>query len=125
MGTKSTITILFNDDDLKRKLEDYINSDDVMYYFYNEFYRLMKEYVPAESESMYISAEVSANGIHFIQPYSSYPYYGIANNGKKMNFKTDHHALATDHWDIATWVAKKDIILKDLDDYLNRRNRNG
>lgn len=94
-------------------------------FFYNEFYRHMEPYVPADTLTMYDTADISADGILFVQPYSSAPYFGKTKDGNQMHFKTDKHPLATDHWDIAAWSAKKDDICGALQDYINRRNRHG
>ena len=94
-------------------------------FFYNEFYRAMEPYVPADTLAMYDTADISADGILFVQPYSSAPYYGKTKDGNQMHFKKDKHPLATDHWDQAAWSAKKDSLTAALQDYINRRNRNG
>lgn len=99
--------------------------DDAKLFFYNTFYNLMQPYVPADTLTMYDTADISADGILFVQPYSSAPYYGKTKDGKQMNFKTDKHALATDHWDKAAWTARKDDLTVALQEYINRRNRNG
>lgn len=100
-------------------------TDDAKIYFYNEFYGAMMPYVPADTLAMYDTADISADGILFVQPYSSAPYFGKTKNGTPMHFKTDKHPLATDHWDVAAWNAKKDQICDALQDYINRRNRHG
>ncbi len=96
-------------------------------FFYNMFYKDMKPYVPADTEAMYVTADISADGILFVMPYSSAPYFGKTKDGKQMHFKKDHHELATDHWDQAAWAAKKDILIAQLQEHIinNRRNRNG
>lgn len=99
--------------------------DSAKTFFYNEFYRHMEPYVPADTLTMYDTADISADGILFVQPYSSAPYFGKTKDGNQMNFKKDKHPLATDHWDTATWNAKKGEICGALQDYINRRNRHG
>ncbi len=95
-------------------------------FFYNMFYKDMKPYVPADTEAMYNTVDISADGILFVQPYSSAPYYGKTKDGKQMHFKTDHHPLATDHWDQAAWAANKDTLIAELQEHINsRRSRNG
>lgn len=98
--------------------------DGAKLFFYNEFLRAMQPYVPADTLTMYDTAQVTPEGIRFIQPYSSAPYYGITQSGRKMNFKTDKHALATDHWDRATWAAEKENLTASLHEYIQRRNKN-
>lgn len=99
--------------------------DKAKLFFYNEFYRAMEPYVPADTLAMFDTADISADGILFVQPYSSAPYYGKTKDGNQMHFKKDKHPLATDHWDQAAWSAKKDSLTAALQDYINRRNRNG
>lgn len=119
-----SITVTLDVSEITKKI-DGVFDDGTKLFFYNEFYRQMTPYVPADTMTMYDTADVSSEGIHFIQPYSSAPYYGKTRNGGQMHFKTDKHALATDHWDVAAWSAKKGDICNALQDYINRRNRNG
>lgn len=118
------IVVKIDTEAIMEKVEGVLN-DDAKIFFYNMFYKDMKPYVPADTESMYVTADISADGILFVMPYSSAPYFGKTKDGKQMHFKKDHHELATDHWDIAAWAALKDSLTAALQDYINRRNRNG
>lgn len=118
------ITIKFDAAELTQRVEGVLDKSAKLF-FYNEFYRAMEPYVPADTLSMYDTANISSDGIFFIMPYSSAPYYGKTKDGNQMNFKTDKHPLATDHWDKAAWEAKKNEICAALQDYINRRNGNG
>ena len=117
--------IKFDADAIMQKVEGIIDDDKTKLFFYNEFYRYMEPYVPADTLAMYDTADISSDGILFVQPYSSGPYYGKTKDGNQMNFKTDKHPLATDHWDVATWNAKSNEICNALQDYINRRNSHG
>ena len=119
-----SIIITIDVSEITKKIDGVID-DGAKFFFYNEFYSKMKPYVPADTSTMYDTAVVTSEGIHFIQPYSSAPYYGKTKSGGQMHFKTAKHPLATDHWDIATWSAKKGDICDALQDHINRRNRNG
>ncbi len=118
------IEIKIDANSIASKLEGCID-DGAKLFFYNEFYRLMEPYVPADTLTMYDTADVTSTGIHFKAPYSSAPYYGKTKDGNQMRFKTDKHALATDHWDKAAWTARKSDLTAALQDYINRRNRHG
>ncbi len=118
------ITVQIDTFAITEKVEGVL-TDDAKKYFYDEFYGRMQPYVPADTLTMYDTADVSADGILFVMPYSSAPYFGKTKNGNQMHFKTDKHPLATDHWDIATWNAEKDYLCRILQDYINRRNHHG
>ena len=118
------IIIKFDTAKITEQIEGTLD-DKAKLFFYNEFYRYMEKYVPADTLSMYDTVDISSDGIFFLMPYSSQPYYGKTKEGNPMHFKTDKHPLATDHWDIATWNAKGDEICRNLQDFINRRNRNG
>lgn len=117
------IVVKLDASSITEKIEGCID-DDAKLFFYNEFLKVMQPYVPADTLTMYDTAQVTPEGIHFKQPYSSAPYYGITKSGKKMHFKTDKHALATDHWDRAAWAARKGDLTAALQEYIKRRNRN-
>lgn len=116
-----SITVTLDVNEITKKI-DGVFDDSAKLFFYNEFYRAMEPYVPADTLTMYDTADISSECIHFIQPYSSAPYNGKTKNGGQMHFKTDKHALATDHWDVAAWSAKKSDICSALQEFFNRRN---
>ena len=51
----------------------------------NEWKRLIDPYTPRDTGSMQDTAKVYPFKIHYIQPYSSYVYYGRGFNFKKNN----------------------------------------
>lgn len=116
------ITVKIDVGAITEKVEGCLD-DSAKIFFYNMFYKDMKPYVPADTESMYVTADISADGILFVMPYSSAPYFGKTKDGGQMHFKKDHHELATDHWDVAAWAALKDSLIGELQDYINRNHR--
>ncbi len=119
------MTITLNTQGVLNEFKDCFEHDDIRLFFYNEFYRLMEDYVPADTLSMYDTAVVSENGIHFVAPYSSFPYFGKTRDGKNMHYTKDRHPLATDHWDVAAWTAKQEDIVDATKKYIIRRYGNG
>ena len=91
----------------------------------NTFYKLMEPYVPADTLTMYNTAAITAEDITFKQPYSYYPWYGKSRSGKPLNYTTDKHPLACDHWADAAWQARGDTVLRDIEAYISHRRHNG
>ena len=65
-------------------------------------------------------ANVTVDTITYNQEYASYVYYGIS-HGKAMVFHTDKHPDATSYWDKVMWTAKGPDIVKQTQDYFDRR----
>lgn len=116
------ITVTIDNGKIAEMFKDVLD-DKAKLFFYNMFYKDMQPYVPADTLTMYDTADISSDGILFVQPYSSAPYYGKTKDGKQMKFKKDHHPLATDHWDRAAWAANKDKLLRELEEFINRRQK--
>ena len=63
----------------------------------------------------------TAKTITYEMPYAHYQYIGISRSGKKMKPRTDKNPLATSHWDKKMWSAEKNIIIKEVQDYVRSR----
>lgn len=118
------IEVTFDASAAEKKLLDCIDENTSLF-AHNTFYRQMEPYVPADTLTMYDTAQVTAECIRFIQPYSFAPWYGKTKTGKSMNYKTDKHPLACDRWGDAAWQTRKDIILRDIEAYIKTRRGNG
>lgn len=118
------IEVTFNAGLIERKLLDCVD-DDVRVFAHNTFYKLMEPYVPADTLTMYNTAAITAEDITFKQPYSYYPWYGKSRSGKPLNYTTDKHPLACDHWADAAWQARGDTVLRDIEAYISHRRHDG
>lgn len=80
-------------------------------------YRLMFDYIPYDSgmlaEAVNIYDEEPAGVIHFTQPYAHRIYSGTG-----FRFNTDKHRYATAHWDRAAMDARREKLIRSVQDYL-------
>lgn len=109
----------------------------------NEAKRLMDPYVPATqnkilSQNVRVYADENAGHVKYNSPYAHYQYEGelyISSMtgsawasegeykvpaGKKLKHKKTFHPLATDHWDKAMEIARKDELVQAYQRYLRR-----
>lgn len=116
----------------------------------NEAKKLMDPYVPAKNLALAQNTRILAEGEHGVveynSPYAHYQYEGelyvdpktgkgaftdgerfwsragVAKipSGKKLEYDTFRHPLATDHWDEAMMVARKADLAAAYQNYLNR-----
>lgn len=118
------IEVVIDASAIEQKLKNCIN-DDVRLFAHNTLYRQMEPYVPADTLTMYDTAQITAECVHFTQPYSSIQWYGKSSLDKPFNYKKDKHPLACERWGDAAWQAKRDIILRDIEAYIRTRSDNG
>ena len=110
--------------------------------------RVMDPYVPADNlvlaQNVSITADADVGHVTYNSPYAHYqwegevygPNYPIKDGGEIMGFyspphktptgrrleyNTFRHPLATDHWDKAMMVARKDDLAITYEEYLKRR----
>ena len=110
--------------------------------------RFMDPYVPADNlvlaQNVDITADEGAGYITYNSPYAHYQYegelygpnYPITDGGevvgffspphktptgKRLEYSTFRHPLATDHWDKAMMTARKEDLVKSYEEYLKRR----
>lgn len=110
--------------------------------------RFMDPYVPADNlvlaQNVTITADADVGHVTYNSPYAHYqwegevygPNYPIMDGGEIMGFyspphktptgrrleyNTFRHPLATDHWDKAMMVARKDDLAMTYEEYMKRR----
>lgn len=91
-------------------------SKDVKLYFGQEAARLMDPYVPYDQGQLAENYIVTEEYIEYQQPYAHRQY-----NGTNFNFSRDQHPLATAKWDEAMMKAKKEQLVKAVQDYISLR----
>lgn len=121
--------------------KDIINSD-ARLFMANEAKRLMDPYVPADelmlARNINLYADEEHGVVEYISPYAHYQYMGElyvssktgspfasegeykVPTGKKLNYQTFRHSLATDHWDQAMMVARKGDLTRAMQNHLKR-----
>lgn len=110
--------------------------------------RFMDPYVPADklvlAQNIHITADDNCGHVTYNSPYAHYQYMGElygpnipikdgnevvgfwspphkTATGKKLKYSTFRHPLATDHWDKAMMIARKDDLINSYKNYLNNR----
>lgn len=113
--------------------------------------RFMDPYVPADNlvlaQGIEITADENKGEIHYVSPYAHYQWEGelyvdpktgkgafydgeqfwsrpdVAKvpSGKPLHYSDFRHPLATSHWEEAMMTARKDDLVKSLDNYLKGR----
>ena len=88
----------------------------------------MDKYVPWDkghlAETVVVNGRVNKknvteNSITYNQPYAIYVYYP-ERNGKEIIYQKDTHKHAGPYWDERMVSAEKDIITKEVQNYLNK-----
>ena len=116
----ATVTI-----DIKSKLNKAIqdklaeiNNPTTMLAIHNNLARRCDPYVPFLNGPLSQTAQVSSDGVRYIQPYARYQYYG-----DHFNHTTDYHPLASARWDKAMMRDHGDEFIKEVNDILDWRLR--
>lgn len=81
-----------------------------------ECMRLMNPFVPMDTGALSQTVETKADNergiVHYLVPYAHYQY-----TGESFNFSKEKHSLATHHWDEAMLIAKRNELVKTIDNY--------
>lgn len=93
-----------------------ILSDDVKKYANTRLYAYCDPYVPFRDGVLSQNVNITKDYIHYKAPYAHRVWEG---NG--MHFSTDHHPLATSHWEQAAMAAKGDQLADDITAYIESR----
>lgn len=85
----------------------------VQAFFTSECAKAMDKYVPFDKGNLANYYLYGNNKIVYDQIYAQYQYFGISKNGKRLNYHTDKHPLATSYWDKKMWTAEgQDVVRK-------------
>ena len=121
-----------------------ILTDDVKLYANTRLHAYCDPYVPMDSGILSQNVEITKDYVHYKSPYAHYQYegkeygpnYPITEGGevtgwysppqkhptgRALNYSTDKHPLATDHWERAMAVAKGQQLADDITAYLKRK----
>lgn len=122
-----------------------IFDDETMTYVHTRLWeRCGKWYTPMDSGTLNGNVEVSAECVHYKEPYAHYQWAGEVYGpnipiykdgvltgfisppkkhptGGKLHYSKDKHPLASSHWEKAMMVSEGDEFCKDIEDYLRRK----
>lgn len=122
-----------------RQILDRIFDDQTMTYVHTRLRDYCSDYVPAtEAEMLAGNVDVTAECVHYMQPYAHYQWEGILfldergsswalpNHSKhptdrSLDHKKGTHHLATSHWEVAAMAAHKGDLCRDTEAYLKRK----
>lgn len=90
----------------------------VQKFFTNSCYKHMDKYVPKRDGDLRTIVDVQSDSITYEMPYARYQYHGISKSGKPLNYKT---AGTGDHWDERMKSAEMQDVVKEVQDYFNKR----
>ena len=114
VGVKSQLSDVIQD-----KLEEF-NNTTTMLAIHNTLAKRCDPYVPFLNGPLSQTAEVSAKGVRYIQPYARYQYYG-----DDFNHTLDYHPLASARWDKAMMRDHGDEFVQEVEDILHWRMTHG
>lgn len=91
-------------------------NNDLKLYAHSRLRDYCDAYVPYDTGLLTRNVRVTTEAVHYVQNYAIYPY-----TGTDLNFKTEHHPLATSYWDKAAMAAKGDSFTDELTRYIKMR----
>lgn len=77
--------------------------------------RLMSEYVPMDTGTLFQTINVQPDYVHYMVPYANANYYG-----ENRNFSKEKHPLATAKWDDAMMTGKGDQFFREVEAIIKR-----
>ena len=99
------------------KYTDRLENDSGLWTFAaNTWYKLMEQYTPMDTGTLFKSVLIEPKQIHYVMEYAV-PVY----KGEHMNFQKTHHALACAHWDRAAKPTQGPKLVKALEDYIESK----
>lgn len=115
-----------------------IFDDAAMTYAHTRLHAYCSDYVPMDSGALDQTVEITPKYVHYKSPYAHFQWegvvfvdergstYALPNHSKRptntpLHHSTDHHALATSHWEVAAMAAHKGDLCRDIEAYLRRR----
>ena len=121
-----------------QQILDRILDDAAMTYAHTRLHAYCSDYVPMDSGALDQTVDITPEYVHYKSPYAHFQWegvvfvdergstYALPNHSKHptntpLHHSTDHHALATSHWEVAAMAAHKGDLCRDIEAYLRRR----
>ena len=110
------------------------NKGPIHQWFTNTCALHMDEYVPYRhgdlAKTVVVNGEVNRDNVTedtiiYRQPYASYVYYGMREDKSHviLNYTTDVHLWAGPYWDKRMWSTEKEKVVKEVQNYFNKRGK--
>lgn len=121
-----------------QQILDRILDDAAMTYAHTRLHAYCSDYVPMDSGALDQTVDITPKYVHYKSSYAHFQWegvvfvdergstYALPNHSKHptntpLHHSTDHHALATSHWEVAAMAAHKGDLCRDIEAYLRRR----
>lgn len=121
-----------------------IFGDSTMTFVHTRLHAYCSDYVPMDSGMLDQTVDITPEYVCYRSPYAHYQWAGVVYGpnipiykdgvlkgfispptkhptGKKMQYSTDKHPLATSHWEVAAMAAHKGDLCQDITNYLKRK----
>ena len=99
------------------KYSDRLESDRGLWTFAaNEWYRLMEQYTPMDTGTLFKSVLIEPKEIHYVMEYAPRVY-----KGDHMHFQKTHHSLACAHWDKAAKPTQGPKLVRAIEGYITAK----
>jgi hypothetical protein len=142
----ANVSISVKISDALRKKISQINSPTTMLAIHNNLAKRCDPYVPFMEGALSQTTVITSKSVKYIQPYARYQYYGEVYGpnipikehgeivgwfsppgkpkhptGRKINYTTDYHPLATSFWDKAMLRDHRDEFNKEVENIIKWR----
>ena len=122
----------------QRQILDRIFDDATMTYVHTRLHAYCSDYVPMDSGMLDQTVDITPEYVHYKSPYAHFQWegllfldergssYALPNHSKHgtstpLHHSTDHHPLATSHWEVAAMAAHRGDLCKDIEAYLRKK----
>ena len=139
--------IQVNRDRIRKKVSRIIDDNITKLEIHEEFYKMMYDYIPmGDSGELANNVEITKDGVHFKVNYAHYQYMGIVYGpnipiikngvivgwyskpkqtktptGRRLQYSTEYHPLASSEWDKAMMRDRGEEFVKRVENILIRR----
>lgn len=99
------------------KYSDKLENDSGLWTFAaNEWYRLLEQYTPMDTGTLFKSVLIEPKKIHYVMDYAV-PVY----KGEHMQFQKTHHVLACARWDQVAKPTQGPKLVRSIERYINAK----
>lgn len=99
------------------KYSDRLENDRGLWTFAaNEWYRLLEQYTPMDTGTLFKSVLIEPKEIHYVMEYAPAVY-----KGDHMHFQKTHHALACARWDKVAAPTQGPKLIRSVENYINAK----
>lgn len=110
------VSIDFNEKSIQQKVDNLLIDDTLMLQIHAAFERYCEPYVPYLHGPLSRTAQASADGVKYTQPYAHYQYVG-----EHFNHTKTVHPKATAYWDKVMMSEQGEQFCKEVEALIQRR----